>query len=327
MKVSKIIATGSYLPEKVLTNFDLEKMVDTTDEWIKTRTGIEERHIASENEASSDLVVKASEEALKVAHIDAKDIDTIVIGTISPDTLFPSTGCWVGSKLGIPGIPAFDVSAACSGFLYALIVADSLIKAGTAKRVLVGGVEVLTRITDWDNRSSCVLFGDGAGVVILEESNDDSGILSSYWGADGTLGELLVQPAGGSRMPASHETVDKHLHTIQMKGNEVFKHAVKKMALSAGKALEIAGVKPEEIALFIPHQANIRIIDATIKRFGIPREKTMVTIDKIGNISSATIPISLDWAVKGGRVKKNDLILLDAFGGGFTWGSALIRWG
>jgi len=327
LKRTKIIGTGSYLPEKILTNFDLEKMVDTTDEWIKTRTGIEERHIVGDNEASSDLVVNASKRAMEMASITAQDIDAIVIGTISPDTIFPSTGCWVGSKLGIPGVPALDVSAACSGFLYALIVADSLIKAGTASRVLVAGVEILTRITDWDDRSSCVLFGDGAGVVILEASDDDFGILSSYWGADGTLGDLLIQPAGGSRMPASHETVDKHLHTIQMKGNEVFKHAVKKMALAAGKALELAGIKPEEIALFIPHQANIRIINATIKRFGIPREKTMVTIDKIGNISSATIPISLDWAVREPRIKKGDLILLDAFGGGFTWASALIRWG
>jgi 3-oxoacyl-[acyl-carrier-protein] synthase-3 len=326
LKSTKIIGTGSYLPEKILTNADLEKIVDTSDEWIRTRTGIEERHIVADNEAASDLVVNAARKAMEMASIDAKGIDTIIVGTISPDTPFPSTGCWVGTALGIEGVPAFDVSAACSGFLYALIVADSLIKAGTAKRVLVGGVEVLTRITNWNDRTTCVLFGDGAGVVILEESDDDSGILSSYWGADGSLGELLIQYAGGSRMPPTHETVDKNLHTIYMKGNEVFKHAVRMMALAAGKALERANVKPEEISLFIPHQANIRIIEATIKRFGIPREKTMVTIDKIGNISSATIPISFDWAVREGRVKKGDLVLLDAFGGGFTWGSALIRW-
>ena len=326
MKGTKVIGTGSYLPERILTNADLEKIVDTSDEWIKTRTGIEERHIVADNEAASDLVVNAARKAMEMASIDAKEIDTIVVGTISPDTPFPSTGCWVGTALGIEGVPAVDVSAACSGFLYALIVADSLIKAGTAKRVLVGGVEVLTRITNWNDRTTCVLFGDGAGVVILEESDDDSGILSSYWGADGSLGDLLIQYAGGSRMPPTHETVDKNLHTIHMKGNEVFKHAVRMMELAAGKALERANVKPEEISLFIPHQANIRIIEATIKRFGIPREKTMITIDNIGNISSATIPISFDFAVREGRVKKGDLLLLDAFGGGFTWGAALIRW-
>lgn len=326
MKGSKIIGTGSYLPEKVVTNFDLEKIVDTSDEWIRTRSGIEERHFVGDDEAASDLVVKAAKKAIEMASIEPKDIDAIVVGTISPDTLFPSTGCWVGTALGIEGVPAFDVSAACSGFLYGLIVADSLIKAGTAKRVLVSGVEVLTRITNWTDRTTCVLFGDGAGSVIMEATDDDSGILSSYWGADGSLGDLLIQPAGGSRMPATHETVDKNLHTIYMKGNEVYKHAVRMMALAAGETLKKANVKPEELALFIPHQANIRIIEATIKRFGIPVEKTMITIDRIGNISSATIPISLDMAVREGRVKKGDLILLDAFGGGFTWGAALIKW-
>lgn len=326
MKGSKIIGTGSYLPEKMLTNFDLEKIVDTSDEWIRTRTGIRERHIIDDSEAASDLVIKASHKAIEMASIEPKDIDAIVVGTISPDTLFPSTGCWVGAALGIGGVPSFDVSAACSGFLYGLIVADNLIKGGCAKRVLVAGVEVLSRITNWQDRSTCVLFGDGAGVAILEESDNDSGILSTYWGADGTLGDLLIQRAGGSRMPASHETVDKNLHTIQMKGNEVFKHAVRTMAIAAEKVLKKAHVKPEDVDLFIPHQANIRIIDATIKRFGIPPEKAVVTIDKIANISSATIPISLDLAVREGRVKKGDLVLLDAFGGGFTWGAVLIRW-
>lgn len=326
MKGAKIIGTGSYLPEKILTNFDLEKIVDTSDEWIRTRTGIEERHIVADDEAASGLVVNAARKAMEMASIKPQDIDTIICATISPDTPFPSTGCWVGTALGIEGVPAFDVSAACSGFLYGLIIADSLIKAGTAKRILVSGVEILTRITNWTDRTTCVLFGDGAGTVIMEECDDDSGILSSYWGADGSLGDLLIQPAGGSRMPPTHETVDKNLHTIYMKGNEVFKHAVRKMALAAEKVLAKANIKPEEIALFIPHQANIRIIDATIKRFGIPREKTMVTIDKIGNISSATIPISLDWAVREGRIKKGDLVLLDAFGGGFTWGATLMRW-
>ncbi len=326
MPRARIIGTGSYLPEKVVTNFDLEKKVDTSDEWIRTRTGIQERHIATDEEAASDLVLKAAHRAIEMADVKTKTIDTIVIGTISPDTLFPSTGCWVGAALGLKGIPAFDVSAACSGFLYALIVADSLIQSGRAKRILVAGVELMTKITNWDDRGTCVLFGDGAGAAIVEASDGESGILSSYWGADGTLGELLIQPAGGSRMPATHETVDKKLHTVQMKGNEVFKHAVKTMALAAGKVLKEAKVEPDDIDLFIPHQANIRIIDATIRRFGIPMEKTVVTIDKIANISSATIPISLDRAVREGRIKKGDLILFDAFGAGFTWAAALVRW-
>lgn len=326
MKGVRIAGTGSYLPKKILTNFDLEKMVNTSDKWIRTRTGIEERHIAADNEAASDMVVKASRKALEMASVEPKDIDTIIVGTISPDTPFPSTGCWVGTALGIEGVPAFDVSAACSGFLYGFIVGSSLINSGVAKRVLVAGVEVLTRITNWDDRSTCVLFGDGAGAVILEGSDDESGVLSSYWGADGSLGELLIQKAGGSKMPASHETVEKNLHTIYMKGNEVFKYAVRAMALSAEKVMKETGVKPSQLSLFIPHQANIRIIKATIKRFGIPLEKTVVTIDKIGNISSATIPISLDMAVREGRVKKGDLVLFDAFGGGFTWGSVLVRW-
>ncbi|OQX52357.1 MAG: 3-oxoacyl-ACP synthase [Candidatus Cloacimonas sp. 4484_209] len=326
MKGTRIIGTGSYLPKKVLTNFDLEKIVDTSDTWIRTRTGIVERHIANDKEASSDLVVEAAKKALEMASLKPKDIDTIIVGTISPDTLFPSTGCWVGAKLGIPGVPAFDLSAACSGFLYGLIVADGLIKSGSSRRVLVAGVEVLSRVLNWEDRTTCVLFGDGAGVAIVEESDDDSGILSSYWGADGSLGDLLIQPAGGSRMPATHETVEKKLHTVHMKGNDVFKHAVRTMALAAEKVLNDAGVKPRDITLFIPHQANIRIIDATIKRFGIPREKTVVTIDKIANISSATIPISLDMTVREGRIKKGDLLLFDAFGGGFTWGAVLMRW-
>ena len=326
MKKSKIIGTGSYLPEKVLTNFDLEKIVDTSDEWIRTRTGIEERHIAADDEAASDLVLKATKNALAMAGIKAEDIDAIIVATITPDTFFPSTACWVQAGLGLKGIPVFDLSAACSGFLYGLIVADSLIKSGLANRILVSGVEVLTRITDWEDRATCVLFGDGAGAVVLEGNDDDSGIISSFWGADGSLGNLLVQPAGGSRMPATHKTVEKNLHTVHMEGNDVFKHAVRAMALSAKNALERANVKPEDLTLFIPHQANIRIIEATIKRFGIPLEKTVVTIDKTANVSAATIPISLDVALRDGRIKKGDLILLDAFGGGFTWGAVLIRW-
>ncbi len=323
---SVITGTGSYLPEKVVTNFDWERMVDTTDEWIRTRTGIEERHFAAPEQAASDLVSRASEAAIAGAGIDRSEIDLLIVATISGDTPFPSTACWVQKKLGLRTVPAFDLGAACSGFLYAMTVADSFIKTGGAKCVLVAGVEVMTRIMDWEDRNTCVLFGDGAGAVILQAREDqERGILSSCWGADGNLAELLMQPAGGSAIPASCDSVAKKLHCIQMKGNEVFKHAVLRMQEAAMKALELAGMQGSDIDLFIPHQANTRIIEATIKRAGIPLEKTMVTINKIANISAATIPISLDMALKQGRVKPGDNLLLSAFGAGFTWGGMVIR--
>ncbi len=326
MKKTKIISTGSYLPEKILTNFDLEKIVDTTDEWITTRTGIKERHIAAENEATSDLILKAAKKALEKANLQPKDIDGIIVATITPDNAYPSTACWVQKDLGLEGIPVFDISAACTGFIYALIIADSLIKSGTMKRILVAGAETLTKFTNWTDRTTCVLFGDGAGVAILEESDDESGILSHYWGANGDLGELLIQPAGGSKMPPTEETVKNRLHTVHMEGNKVFRWAVRYMQEAAEKALKKAGLTGEDIDLFIPHQANLRIIDQTIKYAKISPEKTYVVIDKIANISAATIPIALDMAVEEGRVKKGDILLFDAFGGGFTWGAVTVRW-
>ena len=258
---SIIKGTGSYLPEKVMTNKDWEKIVDTTDEWISTRTGIKERHFAADNQATSDLVTLAAKEAIKDAGIEKSDIDLIIIGTISGDHAYPSTANWVQQKLGLKPIPSFDVNAACSGFLYALILADSLIKSGVAQTILISGAEIMTTIMNHQDRSTCVLFGDGAGVAIITAENGERGILSTYWGADGNLGELLMQPAGGSARPASRSTVEQNLHTIHMKGNEVFKHAVLRMQEAAIKAIELANLKTEDIDLYIPHQANKRIIE------------------------------------------------------------------
>ena len=326
MKRFKILGTGSALPEKVLTNKDLEKMVDTSDEWITTRTGIKERHVADENTAASDLVVEAARKAIEMAGIDKSEIDCIIVATISPDTLFPSTGCWVQKKLGLKEIPAFDISAACSGFLYGIQIMTDLMEGGTCKTVLLAGVEVLTKITDWEDRSTCVLFGDGAGAIIARKTDKDRGLLSSVWGADGNLGELLIQPAGGSRIPASVESVKNKLHYVKMKGNEVFKHAVRRMGDAADSALKKANLTAEEISLFIPHQANIRIIEATCKRTGVSMDKTHITIDKYANMSSATIPIALDDAVRKGKIKEGDNVLFAAFGAGFTWAASVIKW-
>lgn len=322
---TEILGTGSYLPEKVVTNKDWEKMVDTSDEWITTRTGIKERHFAAKDQATSDLVVEASKKAIEDAKINKEDIDLIIVGTISSDNAYPSTANWVQKKLGIKPIPSFDISAACSGFLYGLIVADSFIKSGTAKKVLVAGAEIMTRIMNWEDRNTCVLFGDGSGAVVLGPTEEDKGILSTYWGADGNLGDLLKQPAGGSAMPATHETVDKKLHTIYMEGNKIFKHAVLKMQEAAIKALELANLTGNDVDLYIPHQANIRIIEATIERAKIPLEKTFINIDKIANISSATIPIGLDQAKKAGRIKPGDNVLMSAFGGGLTWAGIVVK--
>ena len=323
----KITGTGSYLPDKILTNADLEKMVDTSDEWITTRTGIKERHIANEEEATSDLTTEAARRALKMARIPAKELDAIIIATITPDTFFPSTACWVQKKLGIKtGIPAFDIGAACSGYLYGLILSSNMIKTGTADKILLCGSETLTKITNWNDRSTCVLFGDGAGCTVVEKSDDDSGLLSYVWGADGKLGNLLIQKAGGSRMPATKETVEQNLHTVSMQGNEVYKQAVTKMKKAAMESLKKANLKGDDIDVYVPHQANIRIIEATIKRAGIPMEKTIVTIDKTGNMSAATIPVGIDWAVRSGQLKRGNILLSTAFGGGFTWGAAVLRW-
>ncbi|MEN8222670.1 MAG: beta-ketoacyl-ACP synthase III [Acidobacteriota bacterium] len=325
MTNTKIIGTGSYLPERVMTNDDWAKIVETSDEWITSRTGIKERHFAADGQATSDLVVEASKEAIRDAGIDKSEIDLVIVATISGDNPYPSTANWTQKKLGLKPVPSFDIGAACSGFLYALIMADSLIKTGAAKTILISGAETMSRVINWEDRNTCVLFGDGAGAAILKATKNGDGILSTYWGADGNLGDLLMQPAGGTAMPATEETVAQKLHTVHMKGNEVFKHAVLRMQEAAMKSLDLAGLTGEDVDLFIPHQANMRIIEATIRRAKIPMEKTFVNIDKIANISAATIPIALDHARKEGRLKKGDNALLAAFGAGFTWGGAVVK--
>jgi 3-oxoacyl-[acyl-carrier-protein] synthase-3 len=322
----KITGSGFYVPDKILTNFDLEKMVDTSDEWIITRTGIKERRVASKDQATSDLAVEAGRRALKDAGLGVKDIDLIIVGTSTPDTIFPSTACWVQKALGADHIPAFDISAGCTGFLYGMILAEGLILNGEIKRILLVGGELLTKITNWKDRNTCVLFGDAAGAFILEESNDESGMLSFYWKADGNLGELLYMPAGGTRIPATVQSVTKDLHYLHMKGNDVFKHAVKRMGEAALEALKRADLKKDDIDYFIPHQANIRIIDATGRRLNVPQEKVYSNIHKYGNVSVASIPISVHELKQEGKLKKGDIIVMDAFGAGFTWAAIVYRW-
>lgn len=325
MSSTVILGTGSYLPEKLMINDDWAELVDTSDEWITTRTGIKERHFAVKGQACSDLVVEATKKALEDAGIEKEDIDLIIVGTISGDNAYPSTGNWVQKKLGIKPIPSFDVGAACSGFLYGVIIADTFIKTGLATNVLVVGAEIMSRVINWEDRNTCVLFGDGAGAAILSSGGNEKGILSTYWSADGNLGELLLQPAGGSAMPASEKTVMEKQHCVHMKGNEVFKHAVLRMEEAVVKAIELANLTSADIDLFIPHQANLRIIEATIKRVQIPLERTFINIDKTANISAATIPIALDQAKKQGRIKPGDNILMASFGAGFTWSGVVVK--
>jgi 3-oxoacyl-[acyl-carrier-protein] synthase-3 len=320
-----ILGTGSAVPDKVVTNADLEKIVDTTDEWIRERSGIERRHVLEEGKANSDLAVIACRRALDDAGISAKELDYIICGTVTPDTLFPSNACCIQAKLGATKAAAFDISAACSGFLYGLSIADHLMRDSLTKKILVIGSEMLTRITDWEDRSTCVLFGDGSGAAVLGPSNGKKGILSTYTKSDGRLGDLLYMPGGGSAHPATHETVDQRMHFVKMAGREVFKHAVRAMADAAIHALDLAGYKDEDIDLLIPHQANIRIIDAIANRLKLPKEKVFINIQEYGNTSAASIPIALDQARKEGLLKDGSRCLLVAFGGGFTWGSTLIQ--
>ena len=327
MPRARIKSTGSYVPRRKLTNSDLERMVDTSDEWITGRTGIKERRIAAPKEACSDLALKAAKNALKAGGVKAVDLDLIIVATVTPDTFVPSAACALQSKLGAAKAAAFDLNAACSGFIYALSVAESFVAGGKFRKVLVVGSEVLSRVTDWQDRSTCVLFGDGAGAVLVEPAQDEtSGILSLNIFADGNMGDLLMIPAGGSRMPASEETLKKKLHYLHMSGNETFKIAVKTLEGLVRNTLGANGLVPSDISLFVPHQANLRIIKATAERLGIPLEKVAVNIDRLGNTSAASIPIALDESVRSGRVKKGDYVLLEAFGGGLTWASALLRW-
>ena len=326
MTRTKIVSTGSYLPEKVLTNFDLERMVETSDQWITERTGIKERRIANENQTASDLAYEASKVALGRADLNAEDIDLIITATVTGDMPFPSTACILQDKLGAKKAAAFDINAACSGFLYSLYVADSFIRSGMHKKILVVGTEVLSKITDWEDRTTCILFGDGAGAVIVEPTTEDRGIISMSINSDGSLWDLLHMPAGGSKIPASRESVDNKLHFIKMRGNETFKFAVRALEDLVIRILEENKLDPSQISLLIPHQANLRIIQATADRLGLPMEKVLINIDKYGNTSAASIPIALDEAVTSERVNEGDYILLEAFGGGLTWASALIKW-
>ena len=324
---SLIVGTGSYVPEKVLTNADLERMVDTNDQWIRERTGIRERHVAAESEASSDLALKAAHKALKMAGIRAEDVDLIVVGTITPDMPFPSAAAMLQAHLHNKKAFAFDVSAACAGSLYALAVADRFVCTGVSRAALVVGVEVLTRVTDWKDRNTCILFGDGAGAMVLVPTHDPNrGLLSTHLHTDGSLWSILNMPGGGSRLPCSQKVVDENLATIKMNGREVYKVAVRALEEVSREALAANGLQPKDVTHVIAHQANKRILDSTLERLAIPPEKCWMNLEKYGNTSSASVPMTLDEANRAGWFKPGDLILMMAIGGGMAWGSALHRW-
>jgi 3-oxoacyl-[acyl-carrier-protein] synthase-3 len=322
MIYSRIAGTGRYLPSRILSNRDLESMVDTTEEWIRTRTGIERRHIAAEGEATSDLACEAAARAMEAAGVTAADVDFLIVGTTTPDLVFPNVGCLVQRRLGIRNCPAFSVEAACSGFIYALSMADRFIATGQARCALVIGAEVLSRIVDWNDRATCVLFGDGAGAVVLRPASEP-GILGCHLGADGHYGDLLYHPYGVSR---PQRPGDLERPFLQMKGNEVFKVAVKTLEGIVDRILLDAGLERGAVDWLVPHQANMRIIQATAKRLGMPLEKVVLTLQDHGNTSAASVPMALDVAVRDGRIQRGDVLLLEAFGGGFTWGSALLRY-
>jgi 3-oxoacyl-[acyl-carrier-protein] synthase-3 len=319
---SRILGTGRYLPKRVLTNHDLEQMVDTSDEWIRARTGIERRHVAADGQTTTDLAEQASRQALDAANVEPGDIDFIVVGTTTPDVVFPNIGCLLQDRLGIRGCPAFSVEAACSGFIYALSVADRFVAAGQARRALVVGAETLSRMTDYTDRATCVIFGDGAGAVVLEVAAEP-GIVSCHLRADGHYKDLLYHPYGVSKLRTPEDTEGPY---IQMRGNEVFKVAVKSLESIVDETLEANDLHKGEIDWLIPHQANLRIIQATAKRLGMSMDKVVMTLKDQGNTSAASVPMALDVAVRDGRIQRGDLLLLEAFGGGFTWGSSLIRY-
>jgi 3-oxoacyl-[acyl-carrier-protein] synthase-3 len=323
---ARITGTGSYVPEKVLTNLDIEKFLDTSDEWIRTRTGINERHIAADGENTSDLATRAAERAMEMAGVSAEDIDLIVVGTITGDYPWPATACIVQSNLGAINAGAFDVSAACSGFLYALSCAVDRVEAGRSKKALVIGAEALSRIVNWEDRNTCILFGDAAGAVVLEACEGEHGVLSTHLHADGTQLELLYQPGFGTRLQPSEQAMKDRNYFLQMQGNEVFKVAVRSMTDVANIALKANNMSVEDVDLFIPHQANIRILNATAKKIGFRDDQVYINVERFGNTSGATIPLAMDEANRAGRIKEGDILLLDAFGGGFTWASAIVRW-
>lgn len=322
MKYSRITGTGGYLPAKVLDNADLEKIVDTTDEWITERTGIRRRHIAAEGEATCDLAEQAARRAIEAAGLDPEDIDLIIVATTTPDKIFPSTACLLQQRLDIHGCAAFDIQAVCTGFVYALGVADKFIRTGSAQCALVVGSDTLSRITDWSDRATCVLFGDGAGAVVLQAS-DEPGILSTHLHADGRYQELLMVPGGVSQ---GYDKLREGNAYIIMQGNEVFKVAVNALERIVDETLKANKMRRSDVDWLIPHQANIRIITATARKLKMPMERVVVTVDTHGNTSAASIPLALDVAVRDGRIQRGEILLFEAFGGGFTWGSALIKY-
>jgi 3-oxoacyl-[acyl-carrier-protein] synthase III len=321
-----IIGTGSYLPERVLSNADLERMVDTSDDWITTRTGIKERRMAADDESTSDLAAKAAESALENAGIGADEVDLIIVATVTPDMFFPSTACFVQQKIGARNAACFDVSAACAGFLYALEIAQQFITSHTYDTVLVIGAEKLSSIVDWTDRNTCVLFGDGAGAAVLRHRGGAHGVISTFMASDGMLSDILYIPGGGSKFPTTKENLDARLNCIKMSGKETYKHAVISMLDAAHKVLADANLDPEDLACIIPHQANLRIIEAISQRFGVPIERFVVNLDKYGNTSAAAVAIALDEANRTGRMKVGDYVLLVVFGGGLTWAASVIQW-
>jgi 3-oxoacyl-[acyl-carrier-protein] synthase III len=325
-KHAGIIATGSYVPDKILDNAYFEKTVDTNNEWIISRTGIEERRVADENTATSDLATKAALKAMEKSGTKPEEIDLIIVATVTPDFSFPSTACIVQKNLGAVNAAAFDLEAACSGFMYGMTIADSFVRSGVYKKILVIGAETLSKIVDYTDRNTCLLFGDGAGAVIIAEVEEGYGILGSHLGANGSAGHLLTLPAGGSRMPATEQTIKDRMHYVQMDGSEVFKFAIKIMGEAAEKALENCGLKKEDIDFLIPHQANTRIIESAVRRLKISPEKVFVNVNKYGNMSAASIAVALDEANEQNCLKDGDIVVLVGFGGGLTWGASVLRW-
>ncbi|SHJ95658.1 beta-ketoacyl-ACP synthase III [Paramaledivibacter caminithermalis] len=321
-----ILGTGSCLPENVITNYDLEKIVDTSHDWIVTRTGIHSRRIVDDNTATSDLATKAALKALEAAGVSAKELDLIIVATVTPDMSFPSTACIVQKNIGATNAAAFDLGAGCSGFIYELAVAKQFIATGVYNKILIIGAETLSKIMNWNDRNTCVLFGDGAGAAVLGVTEEGTGILSTYLGADGEGGKFLTLPAGGSRMPASVQTVEQNLHYIKMDGSEVFKFAVRAMGNASKKALKLCNLDVNDIDYLVPHQANTRIISASAKRLKLPMEKVYVNLDRYGNMSAASIPVALDEAIRKGKIKKGYNVVLVGFGAGLTWGSSVIKW-
>jgi 3-oxoacyl-[acyl-carrier-protein] synthase-3 len=326
-KAVGIIGLGAYVPDKIVTNYDLEKTVDTSDQWIVERTGIKERHIAEEGMTTSDMAAHAAEKALEQAGVSAEEIDLIIVATVTPDMLFPSTSCLVQDKIKAVNAAAFDLSAGCSGFVYGLVTGSQFIKAGLYKKVLVIGAETLSRIVDWTDRGTCILFGDGAGAAVISEVASGFGLLGCELGADGSGGEFLKLAAGGSALPACQATLEGKQHFLSMHGNEVFRFATKIMGEAANRALEAAGLTSEDVDCFVPHQANIRIIQSSAKRLKLPMDKVFVNVEKYGNTSAASIPIALVEAQREGRIKDKDIVVLVGFGAGLTWASCALKWG